>query len=122
MGLLFLRLTLGIGMATHGYTKLVGGAAKWEHVGNMAPLAKYMPLPAVALGFFAMFAEFFGAILVGLGLFTRLASFLILVTMLTALHFHYSIGKGGEMALLYAGMSLAVLFMGSGKHALGKHL
>ena len=51
IGLLLMRLTLGIGLAYgHGYGKLIN-SAKWADIGNMAPFAKYMPIPAVALGF-----------------------------------------------------------------------
>lgn len=122
IGLLLMRLTLGIGLAYgHGYGKLIN-SAKWADIGNMAPFAKYMPIPAVVLGFMAMFSEFFGGILVALGLFHRLATALVFFTMMTAVHFHYVIGKGGELALVYAGMALALFFTGSGDHSLSKRI
>ena len=122
LGLLLLRLTLGLNMAIwHGYGKLINSAG-WEGLGNMAPFTKYLPIPAVALGFMAMFSEFFCSILISVGLFTRLASGLLFFTMAVAVNHHYIIGKGGEQALVYAGMALALIFTGSGDYSLSKKI
>jgi putative oxidoreductase len=82
--LLILRLSAGGFMLTHGYPKLTrlfdGGEIKFGDPIGIGPAASLV---------LAVFAEFLCAILVGLGLFTRLSSIPLIITMLVAA-FHRS--------------------------------
>lgn len=113
LGLTVLRVFAGCALAYHGIGKLPPSAEFIEGVGGMG-----FPLPA----FFAWAAgcsEFFGGVLLALGLFTRPAAFFILCTMLTAGFIRHADDPFGtkEKALLYACVALAFLLMGAGKFA-----
>src|SRR5690349_759014 len=86
-GLLLLRIGIGIMFMVHGCPKIMGGAEKWEGLGNsMGSLGiHFWP---VFWGFMAAFAEFGGGILLALGLFFRPAAFLLFVTMFVAVIKH----------------------------------
>ena len=108
---LLLRLAIGGLVIPHGYNKLV----------NFATLSSKFADPlhigsALTLGF-AIFAEFFCAIFILLGLFTRLACIPVIITMAFAAFYAH---KGdffntGEKATLYLLCSIALLFIGPGK-------
>ena len=78
LGLLFLRVALGVIFIFHGYPKLFSGTQQmmgfFEHIG----------LPGYFV-FVAGVLEFFGGILLIIGLFTRIASFLLAGEMLVAM-------------------------------------
>lgn len=118
LGLLFFRLFLGIGMATHGIPKLQAGAEMWKGLGGaMGGLG--VPGPAVFWGFMAAFAEGVGAILLALGAFTRLAAFLVAFAMAVAAFVVHASDPfaGKEMALLYFFGALLFLFKGAGRYS-----
>src|SRR5690242_12265913 len=80
-GLFFLRLGLGLGFAVvHGLPKLLGGVPKWEKLGANVHLVGITWQP-VFWGFMAMFAEFFGGVLLIFGLLVRPMAALMLITM-----------------------------------------
>lgn len=78
LGLLFLRVALGVIFIFHGYPKLFSSTQQtmgfFQHIG----------LPGYFV-FVAGVLEFFGGILLIIGLFTRLASFLLAGEMLIAM-------------------------------------
>ena len=95
---LILRLVLGVFMLTHGWGKLSSFSEKSDMFPD--PLGVGSTL---SLGL-ATFAEFFCALFLIAGLFTRFAALNILITMLVAgliFHFEDPFGKK-ELALLYA--------------------
>ena len=107
LGLLILRLGIGLSMLLfHGYGKLIGGPERWEGLGGqMANLGiNFLP---VFWGFMAMFAEFFGSILLILGLFFRPAAFLLAGTMFVAAIRHLSLPADAQGAG-FAGASHAL--------------
>ncbi len=70
IGLLILRIGIGIAFILHGYPKLMGGAE------NLAiNLTKHGIPGGVISAYLAAIAEVFGGIAIVLGLFTRPASF-----------------------------------------------
>ncbi len=115
LGLLVLRITLGVVFMYHGYGKLIH-PEKWQWYGAQVPFINYVPFLKSFFGFMAMVAEFFGGLCLVLGLFTRTASLLIMATMITAFHFHYLKGEGLEKPLVYGLLALSVFFTGRGNY------
>ncbi len=114
--LLLLRLSLGGLMIPHGFKKLMNFAAKSStftdpfHIGGPA----YMGL--------TIFAEFFCAVFIVLGLMTRLATLPLIVVMSVALFIAHKgeIFGDGEHAALYLAGYIALLFTGPGKISMDK--
>jgi putative oxidoreductase len=109
--LLILRLGFGILMAHHGYGKLT-------HYNEMqSQFMSFMGLsPSITLGL-VIFAEFFCALLVTMGLFTRLACIPLIISTgytLSQVHQWDVFGKG-ELAILYLIAFVTLLFTGPGK-------
>ncbi len=121
IALLILRIGFGFSMAyAHGWGKISGGTDKWLKLGgNMEDLG--ITFAPVFWGFMAAFAEFFGAILIGLGFFTKLGSFLLTFTMFVAFYMHINKGHGfGDAAHAFDLMCVSVFFLiaGAGKFSL----
>lgn len=115
LGLLVLRVWFGAVLAFgHGLAKVTDLSGFTEKVGAMG-----MPLPGL-LGPAAALSELLGGLLMVLGLFTRPASAMVLVTMLVAaFHVHAAdpfIKK--EFALAYAVAALVTLIAGAGRTSL----
>ncbi len=91
VGLLILRVGFGIMFMFHGAPKLFGGPERWGKLGAAMGNFGIDFLPAF-WGFMASFSEFFGGILLILGLFFRPACILLTLTMIVAAGFH--IGRG----------------------------
>jgi len=116
-----IRLALAAVMIAHGSQKVLGsfgGPGFNAFTSGNTPFSFMRPawlwLAAAA------FAEFVGGILIGLGLLTRVAAFLIACTMLTAVvGVHLSGGffannRGYEYPLALFAMALALLISGGG--------
>jgi putative oxidoreductase len=118
--LLILRLVIGFSFAVHGYPKITGGMERWTKLGGAMSNVGIEFLPAF-WGFMAAFFEFFGGIILILGLFTRFASGGLIITMLIAAIMHLSQGEGINRILhpleLLA-VCLFFLFFGAGKYAI----
>ena len=110
-GLLILRLGIGGLMMKHGYEKLI-------HYSSIKP--KFMNFLGIGQSLslsLTIFAEFFCALFILIGLFTRLAAIPVIVVMCVALfkaHNSDFLGEG-EMATLYLAGYLSILFVGPGK-------
>lgn len=116
--LLILRLALGGLMIPHGYNKLMHFASKSStfsdpfHIGSTASLS------------LTIFAEFFCAVFIVLGLFTRLACIPLIINMGIAVFFAH---KGdffdtGEKATLFLAGFIALLFTGPGKVSMDRFI
>lgn len=122
LGLLVLRLALGMSMAYHGYLKFLSGAAGLYKVGAMlAPLG--VPGYFEVFGTFAGFSELLGGILVGIGLFTRLGALLLTGVLFTATILHLD---GGFFAWDYPSQmgfsALAIFLIGGGRYSVDHSL
>ena len=112
IGLLVMRVGLGLLMAiAHGWGKLTGGPEVWTRLGGAmesfgVPETLYLPF-----GFMAMVAEFFGGILLALGLTSRVCAFLLLNTMIVATVMKATSGADFQMETSRP-LELAVLFLG----------
>ncbi len=124
IGLLVIRLGLGMIFIRHGYPKLLKGTEEWHWLGSqMANLG--ITFAPVMWGFAAACTEFFGGILLTLGLGTRLASCFLAFVMLVATVMH--IKKGDPWGYISHPLSLLVVFVGliiagSGRYSLDYYL
>ncbi|HKI01818.1 MAG TPA: DoxX family protein [Thermoanaerobaculia bacterium] len=124
VGMLIVRLTLGIVMFPHGAQKLLGWFGGGGFSATMAGMTA-MGLPA-AVVFLVILAEFFGALSLITGFLGRVGAFGVLSVMLGAIFLVHlpngffmnwmgsQKGEGFEYHLLAIGMALAVLVKGSG--------
>lgn len=112
LGLLALRLILGIAFIAHGAGKIA------NPFGWMGPDA---PVPGIFQGLAAL-AEFGGGIALIAGLLTPLASLGLVATMAVAVLFHISNGDafvgGYELAVTYLVLSGFLLVSGPGRFSL----
>ena len=112
LALVVLRLTLGTILIAHGSHKVYGHLH--EYTGYIASLG----IPSW-LGYLSAGTEFFGGILLIMGLLTRLAAFAVLVNMSVAIakvHWkHGLLGNGGfEFPLALWTIAFALIFFGAG--------
>ncbi len=112
----------------HGYSKVLGGPESWTRLGGAMTVVGINFIP-VFWGFMAALSEFGGGLLLALGLFTRSASFFLMMTMIVATLMHISNGDSfGRFshALEAAILFFSLLLIGPGKISLdtrlfGKH-
>ncbi len=120
VGLLVLRLVLGIIFVAHGAQKLFGSFGGPGLKGTAGFHEQLGIKPPLAMAVLAGLAEFVGGILVAVGFLTPLAAAALIVTMVVAaLTVHLRNGffaqSGGyEFNLALAGMALALLLAGAG--------
>jgi putative oxidoreductase len=113
LGLLVLRLVLGIIMIAHGYSKITP-AGFHQH----ADFVSHLGMPWW-FAFFSTAAEFVGGILIILGLSTRFAAAafcaeMIVVTAKVHWKFGLLASGGYQVPLALGGMAFALIFVGAG--------
>ncbi len=110
--MLLLRVVFGsLILVKHGYDKMINFSTLQYKFYNFFHLGTRTSL------ILAIFAEFFCALFIVLGLFTRLALIPLIITMLVAV-FGADAGKSlvdSELALLYLSAFVTLLFCGPGK-------
>ncbi len=123
-GLIVLRIGIGYLILTnHGWDKLTAGPERWEGLGTFGMQHLGITFLPVFWGFMAAFSESIGAIMIALGLGTRIGAGLLMITMLVGVNMHIATGKGSsEMALIYAFASAAIMLTGAGDLSLDKIL
>ena len=111
IGLLFLRLGVGILMANHGYDKLVHFSEYQPQFMDFMGLGK-----GLSLGL-TVFAELFCSVLLIIGLFTRLATIPLIILTLVIIFkaSNADIFGKAEIATLYLTVYTALLFTGAGR-------
>lgn len=124
IGLLVLRIGLGIMFIFHGYPKMFGGPDTWVEVGsamqhlgiNFAPMF---------FGFMAGVTEFFGGIFLLLGVFFTPSIVLLFIVMIVATIKSVGAGEGFsyyshsiEMAIVF----VSLIFIGPGTYSLDQKL
>lgn len=124
IGLLLLRIGLGIMFMLHGYPKVFGGPEMWSEVGSSLQSIGISAAP-MFFGFMAGIIEFFGGLFLLLGLFFIPSVLFLLLVMLVATATH--IGGGDPFTIYSHSIELAIvffslLFIGSGKYNLDKKL
>lgn len=115
LGLVAMRIALGAVMIVHGYPKVTGmhGTEKFFVSIGLPWWSAYLSAGA----------EFFGGILIIVGLLTRPVAFTQLIDMIVAIakvHWkHGLVGEGNyQLPLTLAALSLALIFFGAGPIAL----
>ena len=109
--MLLLRFALGILMIVHGYDKLVHFNAYRANFYNFLHLGQTASLSL------SIFAEFFCALFLMIGLFTRLTVIPLIINMIVAVFLVHNsdfFGQGEKATLFLAGF-LTVLLLGPGK-------
>lgn len=89
IGLLVVRVLIGILFVVHGIPKLFGGIDVWNFVGSSMGFLGIKGGYAF-WGLMAALAEFGGGILLIIGLFVRPASVFLFLTMIVAIVFHFA--------------------------------
>lgn len=110
-----LRIVAGLALVTHGATKIVdpfGAAGMVESLGFH---------PGAFWSLLLSATEFFGGILIAIGLFTRPASFAAMFVLLVTVWFHWvTMGQGyqgAEKSLLWAAIFLFFVIRGGNRHS-----
>ena len=120
MFVLLMRLVLGVVFFAHGAQKLLGWFGGYGMEGTLGFLHS-LGVPAF-FGYSAIFAEFFGALLLLAGLLTRPAALAIGITMMVAI-LKVHIGKGFfspagmEFPLTLLLVALGILLYGPGRYS-----
>jgi len=120
VGLLILRVGIGIMFVFHGFPKLTAGRETLATIGGSS---EYMGVNFTLniWGYMAAFSELVGGILLILGFFTRTACFFMLDTMIVATKMHF--GKDDSFQIYSHSMELGILFLsliliGPGRYSL----
>jgi putative oxidoreductase len=128
-----LRLGLGIVFFAHGAQKMLGWFGGGGFSGTMGFFTGTMHIPAL-FAFLAIAAEFFGALGLILGLFTRIAAFAIGIDMLVAIALVHAPnglfmnwygnqkGEGFEYHLLAIGFAILLTVRGAGAFSVDRAL
>jgi putative oxidoreductase len=125
LGLLVIRIILGLGyIIVHGGQKLFSGPELWSKVGSAV---NYLGINFLfpVWGLLAACSEFFGGILILLGLFFRPAAFFIIITMLVAANRGFATGGGLNSAAYPLELGITILGLvltGPGKYSLDYYL
>lgn len=115
-----LRVIAGGFLAVHGSSKIVNpfGAAEMVEGLGFYPGAFWSPLLSVT--------EFFGGILIALGLFTRPAAFAGMIVLLVTVWFHWvTMGQGfsgAEKSILWAAILAFFIIRGSNRQSVDARL
>lgn len=127
LGLLILRVGIGVMFICHGIPKLLGGPEGWESLARFG--LPFLPegYLAMAFGFAAMAAELVGGLLLALGKYHRTACLALAATMAVAFStkvetiagFRDFADKAGWPLELFI-VFVALFFMGPGRYALDK--
>ncbi len=121
VGLLVLRVGIGLLFVLFGVPKLQGGIDRWRVLGGAMAVFGVRFAPVV-WGFLAMAAELFGGALLALGLLVRPAAAMLCFTMVTATAMLYAGGAPFQHYAHPLGLAVvfaALLFLGGGRLALG---
>lgn len=123
LGLLLLRVGLGVMMILHGWPKLAGGEAAWVRVGSAMEHIGIAFLPAV-WGFLAAMAETLGGFLLAIGFLTRAAALALAGVMAVATVMVYRT-TGGEFRewshpAEVGIVCLALVLIGAGRYSIDR--
>jgi len=116
LGLLFLRLIMGLSIASHGYQKVFQGQVNMLSEGLVG---MGFPMPTV-FAWAAALSEFLGGLFIAFGFMTRLGALFVFIVMSVAFfgaHAHDPF-QVKELAFLFWGCALCLIFTGAGRYSL----
>lgn len=118
LGLLILRVLSGAVLLTHGYPKLQKVLQGNLQFGDPIGIGQVPSL------YMATFAEFFCAILIILGLYTRLSLIPLIINMSVAFFIAHAADDFGvkELSLLFLGMFVVLFLTGPGRFSVDKQI
>ncbi len=116
-GALVMRLVLSIIMIRHGYDKVIPSGSLY----NFTHMVTRLHLP-VWLGYLAAFTEFFGGLLLFVGLLTRLVAVMMAIEMCIAIlkvHLHGGLMGPNSFAFPLTCFAIALMLVFTGSGSLG---
>lgn len=116
IGLLIMRVMIGLMFATHGYQKIFGGRME-----GFTGAVESMGFPAPALfAYAAALSELVGGVLIALGLGTRIMAIFAAVTMFVAAFVAHAQDPFDvkEKALVFLAFFIGLVFTGAGQYSL----
>ena len=121
LGYAIMRLTSGAMLATAGWAKVFGGGMP-AHITQLHRLGIE---PAVPLGYFTGGLEFFGGLMIAVGLLTRPVALMVFIEMLVILvTVMIPRGTGYQTTVIWIGVYLLIMLRGGGRasldHLLGR--
>lgn len=128
LGVLIIRLVIGVLFIGHGAQKLFGSFGGYGLKGTGGWFESIGMKPGVTMALIAGLAELFGGILFALGLFTPLAGIMIAGTMVIAIaKVHgpnglWATSNGYEYNLTLLAVAIGVALIGPGQYALDTFL
>lgn len=124
LGLLIIRLVIGLTMAAHGTQKLFGWFGGYGPKGTGGFFESIGIKPGVAMAVIAGLAELAGGLLFAAGLWTEVGAALIIITMFMAIikvhgkNGYWVTSNGFEYNLTLLVIALGVAFIGAGDYAI----
>ncbi len=120
IGLLLIRVGVGLIFIKHGWGKVNGGEQTWLWLGNSMALFGITFMPTY-WGLAAALSEFVGGICLVFGFLTRVAAFFLSCVMVVASYMHFVNGDpftkiGHPLSLLFVFVGLMVA--GAGKYSI----
>ena len=120
--ILILRVIPSFYMFYYHGLKKISSTASWEWLGKAAMSVIGIEFGYIYIGFLAALSEGVLVWLVFLGIFTRLSSLFIILTMFFASSYHLADGESAESALIYLTIYLVVFILGPGRYSLDEKL
>lgn len=121
LGLLILRLGLGICLFMHGFGKILHGVSGVKSILVGAGLPSF-------LSYFAYLGEILAPIMIAVGFYSRAGAALVFASSIIILYSFFGFsnllelnsvnGFKAELIYLYIAMSICIIFSGSGKYAI----
>ncbi|ROR20934.1 putative oxidoreductase [Comamonas sp. BIGb0124] len=113
-----LRVIAGVLLATHGWTKIQDPMSLVGMVEGLGFYPGFIWAPLLAG------TEFFGGILLAIGLLTRPAALASSIVLLVTVYFHWIVKSqglaGAEKSILWLAMTFLILVRGSGRYAVDR--
>ena len=117
-----LRVVAGLALVTHGFPKIMnplGPVGLVESIG-------FFPGPAAFWAVLLSMTEFFGGILIAIGLLTRPAAFGAMIVLLVTVYFHWILKSegyaGAEKSILWATIMFYFVIRGANSHSVDARL
>jgi putative oxidoreductase len=124
IGLLILRVGIGVIFIIHGAPKMFGGPEKWAELGAAMSNFGIDSMPKL-WGFLSALAEFGGGIFIVIGMFTRVTAIALTLNMAVAVQFHFVAGDSFQVyshALEAGILFLSLIFIGPGSYSVDHFL